>query len=129
MESINYQTFNVICIPRLEDNLCYYIFGDDLKKGVYVDTAETDPIIKFQKAFGMEGNPVEHILTTHHHYDHDGGNNAIKRAYPNVRGEATSIACRINRVNQRSHRAATETCASESGRDRRSRGRVWTPAA
>lgn len=29
--------------------------------------------------------PVEHILTTHHHYDHDGGNNAVKRAYPNVR--------------------------------------------
>ena len=85
MEGAAPTTFNVICIPMLEDNLCYYIFGDDISKGVYVDTAETDPIAKFQKAFGLDGQAVEHILTTHHHYDHDGGNNAIKRAYPNVR--------------------------------------------
>ena len=67
-------TFNVIVIPMLSDNLCYYIYGEDISKGSFVDVAEPQKITKFFKDFGINNEPVHQILTTHHHYDHAQGN-------------------------------------------------------
>ena len=78
---------NVIVIPMLwgkSDNWCYYIYTDDIKDGIYVDIAEADKITQFQKDFGIEGTPVKHLLSTHHHWDHTGGNKDIAAANPEV---------------------------------------------
>lgn len=65
--------------------MCYYIYGQDITKGSFVDVAEPNKITKFFKDFGIVNEPVHHIMTTHHHYDHAQGNNPCKRAYPNCR--------------------------------------------
>ena len=38
---------NVIVIPMLSDNFCYYIYTNDIKDGVYVDVAEANRITDF----------------------------------------------------------------------------------
>ena len=66
------------------DNFCYYIYLDDIKDGVYVDVAETEKFTQFKIDFGLEGQPVKHILTTHKHWDHAGGNKDVLAANPEV---------------------------------------------
>ena len=75
---------NVIVIPMFSDNFCYYIYASDIKDGVYVDLAEASRIPDFQKEFGIEGQPVKHIMTTHKHWDHAGGNKEMQAAFPDV---------------------------------------------
>ena len=36
-------------------NNCYYIFGNDITNGAFVDIADPNKAVKFLKDFGMEG--------------------------------------------------------------------------
>lgn len=62
-------------IPCLTDNYAYLAF--DAGEGVcaVVDPSEPGPV---RKALADRGLRLTHILNTHHHFDHTGGNLALK---------------------------------------------------
>jgi hydroxyacylglutathione hydrolase len=69
---------NVIVIPMLQDNFCYYLYSQasGIEKGFFVDVSEPNKLQDFIKFY--QGAPkLSHILTTHKHGDHSGGNKAL----------------------------------------------------
>jgi hydroxyacylglutathione hydrolase len=65
-------------IPCLNDNYGYLIHEPSSGLTATIDTPEVAPI---NKALADEGWKLTHILNTHHHFDHAGGNEALKRQW------------------------------------------------
>ena len=65
-------------IKCLQDNYSYLIIDKKTKNACVVDPSEAKPIIEY-----IENNKVnlKFILNTHHHYDHVGGNEELKKKY------------------------------------------------
>ncbi len=63
-------------IPCLKDNYAYLITGDGLC--AVVDPSEAAPV---EAALETRGLKLTHILNTHHHWDHSGGNRDLKDTY------------------------------------------------
>ncbi len=65
-------------IKCLQDNYSYLIIDEIKNNACVVDPSESKPIIDF-----IENNKInlKYILNTHHHYDHVGGNLALKEKY------------------------------------------------
>jgi len=65
-------------IPCLQDNYSYLVIDEVNKIACVIDPSEADPIIKY-----LDNNKIElkFILNTHHHYDHVGGNQNLKKKY------------------------------------------------
>ena len=65
-------------IPCLKDNYSYLIIDEKKNIACVVDPSEADPIIEY-----LEDNKIglKFILNTHHHYDHVGGNQKLKKKY------------------------------------------------
>jgi len=71
---------NVTPIPVLDDNYCYLVkYAPSLY--YLVDPAEPDTIMKYLKTLPSTIR-ITHILTTHKHWDHAGGNEVRARAAP-----------------------------------------------
>jgi hydroxyacylglutathione hydrolase len=66
----------IITVPCLKDNYAYLVV--DGKSCAVVDPSEPTPIMA---ALKREGLTLTHILNTHHHGDHTGGNLALKDAF------------------------------------------------
>ena len=69
---------NVKIIKCLTDNYSYLIIDKKTNSACVIDPSESTPIIDF-----IEKNKIylKFILNTHHHNDHVGGNNEIKKKY------------------------------------------------
>ena len=65
-------------IPCLKDNYSYVIIDEKNNKTCVVDPSEPKPIINFLEKNNLKLN---YIMNTHHHYDHVGGNNLLKKKY------------------------------------------------
>jgi len=65
-------------IPCLNDNYAYVINDSNSETVGVVDPSEASPIISFLNKKKLKLN---YILNTHHHYDHVGGNNELKKNY------------------------------------------------
>ena len=68
-------TVEIAIVPCLSDNYAYLV-----KRGqacAVVDPSEAAPVTAALKARGWQ---LTHILNTHHHLDHTGGNLALKQA-------------------------------------------------
>ena len=65
-------------IPCLKDNYSYVVLDQKNNKTCVIDPSESKPIIKFLEKNNLKLN---YILNTHHHYDHVGGNNELKKKY------------------------------------------------
>jgi hydroxyacylglutathione hydrolase len=65
-------------IPCLQDNYSYLIIDKKNNTACVIDPSEADPIIEY-----LENNKIKlkFILNTHHHYDHVGGNQKLKKKY------------------------------------------------
>ncbi|MDB9811311.1 hydroxyacylglutathione hydrolase [Candidatus Pelagibacter sp.] len=65
-------------IPCLQDNYSYLLIDEKNNTACVIDPSESDPIIEF-----LEINKIKlkFILNTHHHYDHVGGNQKLKKKY------------------------------------------------
>lgn len=66
----------IITVPCLQDNYAYLI--DTGSHCAVVDPSEPEPVLA---ALEREGLTLTHILNTHHHGDHTGGNRALKAAF------------------------------------------------
>ncbi len=65
-------------IKCLKDNYSYLIIDEKYNNACVVDPSEAEPIINFVEKKNVK---LKFILNTHHHYDHVGGNNALKKKY------------------------------------------------
>ena len=65
-------------IPCLKDNYSYLIIDEKNKNACIVDPSEAQPIINYLDKKKIQ---LTFILNTHHHYDHVGGNNELKKKY------------------------------------------------
>ena len=65
-------------IPCLKDNYSYLIIDENKNTACVIDPSEPEPIIKYidKNKFNLK-----FILNTHHHYDHVGGNDKLKKKY------------------------------------------------
>jgi hydroxyacylglutathione hydrolase len=64
-------------VPCLRDNYAYLIHDRDAGLTAIVDPSEPEPV---RKALLGRGWGLTHILNTHHHFDHTGGNLPLKEA-------------------------------------------------
>ncbi|MGD0143440.1 MAG: hydroxyacylglutathione hydrolase [Rhizomicrobium sp.] len=65
-------------VPCLSDNYAYLIHSRDDGLCAVVDPSEPGPV---RKAIAERGLRLTHILNTHHHFDHTGGNLALKEEF------------------------------------------------
>ena len=65
-------------IKCLQDNYTYLIINEKNNYACIVDPGEAEPVIDFIKKKNIK---LKFILNTHHHYDHIGGNNDLKKKY------------------------------------------------
>ena len=68
---------NVEIIKCLKDNYSYLITDSD-RNSIVIDPSEADPIIKIVEKKKLN---LQFILNTHHHFDHIGGNDELKKKY------------------------------------------------
>lgn len=71
-------TLEVVQIPCLNDNYGYLIHESDSGLTATIDTPEVGPI---NAALQKRGWQLTHIFNTHHHFDHAGGNEALKEQW------------------------------------------------
>ncbi len=64
-------------VPCLTDNYAYLVHDADAKLTAVVDPSEPEPVVQ---ALSRRGWSLTHILNTHHHFDHTGGNVPLKEA-------------------------------------------------
>ena len=65
-------------IKCLKDNYSYLLINEKNKNACVIDPSESKPIIDFVEKKNIN---LKFILNTHHHYDHVGGNNDLKKKY------------------------------------------------
>jgi hydroxyacylglutathione hydrolase len=75
MNTSNPPKLEVHMIPCLEDNYGYLVHDPDSGFTATIDTPEVEPILR---ALEERSWQLTHILNTHHHFDHAGGNLELK---------------------------------------------------
>ena len=65
-------------IPCLHDNYSYLVIDEKNNIASAIDPSEAKPIIKYLEKKNIN---LKYILNTHHHYDHVGGNQELKKKY------------------------------------------------
>ncbi|XP_055345477.1 hydroxyacylglutathione hydrolase, mitochondrial-like [Paramacrobiotus metropolitanus] len=75
-------SFTVTILPALEDNFMYLITDTATKEAAVVDPADADGVRQ-----AVEQNKVQlrTVLTTHHHWDHAGGNKKMAELFPDIK--------------------------------------------
>ena len=68
-------------IPCLQDNYSYIIIDEKNNTACVVDPSEAAPIINFLLKENIE---LKYILNTHHHFDHIGGNEDLKKKFKSI---------------------------------------------
>ncbi|XP_054282583.1 hydroxyacylglutathione hydrolase, mitochondrial isoform X2 [Macrosteles quadrilineatus] len=72
---------DVKIIPALQDNYMYLIVDNETKEAAVVDPVEPEHVLAELKGKDIK---LTKILTTHHHWDHAGGNKKLLKAYPEL---------------------------------------------
>ena len=73
--------FSVTALEALSDNYMYLVIDNASKQAAVVDAVEPQKILK---AAQDAGATIKFVLTTHHHFDHAGGNKELKDLVPDV---------------------------------------------
>ena len=68
-------------IPCLQDNYSYLIIDENNNSACVVDPGEAKPIVDYLKNKKIK---LKYILNTHHHFDHIGGNEYLKKKFGSI---------------------------------------------
>jgi hydroxyacylglutathione hydrolase len=68
---------DIVQVPCLKDNYAYLLRCPQSGAAAALDPSEAAPVLEAARGQGWR---LTHILNTHHHWDHVGGNEAIKQA-------------------------------------------------
>ena len=68
-------------IPCLQDKYSYLIIDDNSNSACVVDPGEAKPIVDYLKNKNIK---LRYILNTHHHFDHIGGNEYLKKKFGSI---------------------------------------------
>ena len=68
-------------IKCLQDNYSYVLIDESKNLACVIDPSEAKPIINFLEKNNIK---LKYILNTHHHYDHVGGNQELKKKYNSI---------------------------------------------
>lgn len=71
----------IVPVPCLEDNYSYLIIDESSKEAAVVDPVEPQKVLQAAYEYGVH---LKLVLTTHHHWDHAGGNEKIKQLVPGI---------------------------------------------
>lgn len=74
-------SLDVHIVPILSDNFSYLLHDKSKKTAALVDPAEPKRLLKLAEELGVT---VTASLTTHHHWDHAGGNEELAKLVPGV---------------------------------------------
>ena len=77
-----FQKMEIVTVPCLQDNFAYLLICQKTREAAVVDPSEADPV---QKEINHQNVKLTTILNTHHHWDHVGGNKALKYDYPELK--------------------------------------------
>ncbi|CAH1100802.1 unnamed protein product [Psylliodes chrysocephalus] len=77
--TIKLNSMKIQILPALSDNYMYLITDEHSKEAAVVDPVEPDTVLQ---AVQTEGARLTKILTTHHHWDHAGGNEQLVKKFP-----------------------------------------------
>ncbi|GLH04101.1 uncharacterized protein GBIM_09883 [Gryllus bimaculatus] len=80
-QSDTYPKMKVHILPALSDNYMYLIVDEATKEAAIVDPVEPDKVVR---AVSQEGVKLTSVLTTHHHWDHAGGNANLVKQVPGL---------------------------------------------
>ena len=72
----------IVPVPLLADNYGYLLIDPATKRAAIVDCSEAAPVLAEVKRRGLH---LDAVLSTHHHFDHVGGNEELARANPGIR--------------------------------------------
>jgi hydroxyacylglutathione hydrolase len=67
-------SMSVKILPALQDNYMYMIVDKATNNAAIVDPVDPDSVIRAVEESGVK---LEKVLTTHHHWDHAGGNESL----------------------------------------------------
>jgi hydroxyacylglutathione hydrolase len=73
--------YSVVAVPCLEDNYAYLLIDEATRTAAAFDPVEPAKVLA---AAEKEGVALTTVLTTHHHWDHAGGNDEIKALVPGI---------------------------------------------
>ena len=68
-------------IPCLKDNYSYLLIDDKNNSACVIDPSDAEPIINFLENKNIN---LKYILNTHHHFDHIGGNEDLKKKFRSI---------------------------------------------
>lgn len=71
----------VVPVPVVKDNYCYLVIDGVSKHAVLIDPSDASAA---KRSLESHGAKLKAILTTHKHWDHSGGNEALKKDFPEV---------------------------------------------
>lgn len=69
-------------LPALTDNYMYLLIDEESKEAAIVDPVEPVKVIEAVRKHGVR---LTTVLTTHHHWDHAGGNEKMVRLMPGLK--------------------------------------------
>ncbi|KAK4718333.1 hypothetical protein R3W88_016671 [Solanum pinnatisectum] len=72
----------ILHIPCLDDNYSYMIIDETTKEAAVVDPVEPHKVLRVAQENEVD---LKFVLTTHHHWDHAGGNDKIKQLVPGIK--------------------------------------------
>ncbi|XP_068380647.1 hydroxyacylglutathione hydrolase, mitochondrial isoform X1 [Eschrichtius robustus] len=75
-------TMKVELLPALTDNYMYLIIDDDTKEAAIVDPVQPQKVVEMVRKHGVK---LTTVLTTHHHWDHAGGNEKLVKLEPGLK--------------------------------------------
>uniref|UniRef100_A0A0E0GLX9 hydroxyacylglutathione hydrolase n=1 Tax=Oryza nivara TaxID=4536 RepID=A0A0E0GLX9_ORYNI len=72
----------IIPVACLEDNYAYLIVDESTKSAAAVDPVEPEKVLAAAAEVGVR---IDCVLTTHHHWDHAGGNEKMAQSVPGIK--------------------------------------------
>ena len=83
-------------IPCLQDNYSYLIVDEQNNDACVIDPSEAKPVVDLVERKNLN---LRYVLNTHHHHDHIGGNEELKKKYNSKIVGYKSDAKRIPGIN------------------------------